>query len=118
MALLEEVFKREGAAGSEALGIGASLFAPSVLGPVAKEVIKAGIVPYDEDSGAVSGAYEAAGNLVAVARAERESDGVLGDGEGTRRRVAHPNRRSGVSHQERGDDTVVELVVIVAGDGY
>ncbi|WP_363347123.1 DUF5132 domain-containing protein [Methylocystis echinoides] len=77
MALFEDLFKMEGAAGPAALGLGAVLLGPTllrILRPVAKELIKTGIVIYDEARGAVSEAYEAAGNVVAEARAERDDE--------------------------------------------
>ncbi len=84
MALLEDVLGLEalgleGAAGPVALGVGALLLAPRllpavgrVLRPVAKEVLKVGIVAYDGARDTFAGAYEAAGDLVAEARHERD----------------------------------------------
>ncbi len=58
-----------------AIGVGALLLAPRllpavgrVLRPVAKEVLRVGIVAYDGARDTFSGAYEAAGDLVAEAR--------------------------------------------------
>ncbi len=81
----EEVAAVEGAAGSTALGIGASLLAPRalpvvgrMLRPLAKGVIKAGLVLSDEASAVISEARakvsKATGDLVAEARAEREKE--------------------------------------------
>jgi hypothetical protein len=92
MALLEDLFKLEGAAGATALGVGALLLAPTILPavgrmlrPVAKELVKTGMLAYDEAHGAVSGAYDAASDLVAEARAERAGEGS---------RVERPRRTS------------------------
>ncbi len=86
MALLEdvlglEVLGLEGAAAPVAIGVGALLLAPRllpavgrVLRPVAKEMLKVGIVAYDGARDTFSGAYEAAGDLVAEARHEREQE--------------------------------------------
>ncbi len=86
MALLEdvlglEVLGLEGAAAPVAIGVGALLLAPMllpavgrVLRPVAKEVLKVGIGAYDGARDTFSGAYEAAGDLVAEARHEREQE--------------------------------------------
>ncbi len=81
----EEVAAVEGTAGSTALGIGASLLAPRalpvfgrIIRPLAKGVIQAGLVLYDEASAAVSGARatvsKATVDLVAEARAERQRE--------------------------------------------
>jgi hypothetical protein len=81
MALFEDLFKMKGAAGPTVLGIGALLIIPAVLPaigrilrPVAKELIKTGVSVYDEARGTVSGAYEAAGDLIAEARSEQENE--------------------------------------------
>ncbi len=82
---VSEVAAVEGAAGPTALGIGASILAPRalpvlgrILRPLAKGMIKAGLVLYDEASAAVSEARatvsKATGDLVAEARAERERE--------------------------------------------
>ncbi len=102
MALLEEVF--EGVAGPAALGIGALFLVPTimpaigrVLRPVAKGIIKTGIMAYDEAQSAVSEAYE-------EARAEwdneRESRTPRRE---THRRASHP-RQTSVGPRERGDE--------------
>ncbi len=73
------------AGGPTALAIGARLLAPRalpivgrVLRPLAKGVVKAGLLLYDESSAAVSKTYakvsQATGELVAEARAEREQE--------------------------------------------
>ncbi len=86
MALLEDVLGLavlglEGAAAPVAIGVGALLLVPGllpavggVLRPVAKEVLKVGIAAYDGARDTFSGAYEAAGDLVAEARHEREEE--------------------------------------------
>ena len=107
MALFEDLFKLEGAAGPVALGVGALLLVPTVLPvvgrifrPIAKELIKTGISAYDEVHGTVSGAYETASDLVAEARAERETER---EDRSTERRGASSHRkREEEPHHERG----------------
>ncbi len=103
MALLEDVF--EGVAGPTALGIGALFVVPTilpamgrVLRPVAKGIIKTGMMAYDEAQSAVSEAYQ-------EARSEWDHDResrTTPRGE-THRRTAHPHQRS-VGPRERGDE--------------
>ncbi len=83
--LSKDVAAVEGAGGPTALGIGVSLLAPRalpvvgrMLRPLAKGVIKAGLVLFDEASAAISEGRatvaKATGDLVAEARAERERE--------------------------------------------
>ncbi len=100
MALLEdvlalEVLGVEGVAAPVAVGVGALLLVPRVLPwvgrvlrPVAKEVIKVGIVAYDGARDTFAGAYEATGDLVAEARHEREQESAA-------RRSAEPTALKG-----------------------
>jgi hypothetical protein len=76
MALLEDVF--EEALGPVAIGVAALLAVPVLfpgvrraLRPAAKSVIKAGIAVYETT---VANVTEAAGDLIAEARAEREHE--------------------------------------------
>ncbi len=103
MALLEELFEFEGVGGPLALGLGALLLAPKVLPavgrilrPVTKEVIKAGIMAYDEARATVSDAYEATGDLVKEARSERDQQR-----EGRRSAEASPKGRQ-AGHEALG----------------
>jgi hypothetical protein len=75
MAFFEDLFKGSGATGL-AVGLGAVMLAPSVvpalgrvLRPAAKAVIKGGMVLYRDTIAEIG---EAAGDLVAEARAELE----------------------------------------------
>ncbi len=102
MALLEDVF--EGVAGPAALGIGALFLVPTVLPavgrmlrPVAKELIKTGMMAYDEAHVAVSGAYEEARSEWDSERARRTEGGV------THRRTTHAHQTS-VEPRERGGE--------------
>jgi hypothetical protein len=81
MALLEDVF--EEALGPVAIGVGALLVIPALfpgvrraLRPVAKGVIKAGIAFYETTLANVT---DAAGDLIAEARAEREHEAAQGE---------------------------------------
>ncbi|WP_255609131.1 DUF5132 domain-containing protein [Methylosinus sp. Sm6] len=83
MALLEDVF--EEALGPVAIGIGALIVVPALfpgvrraLRPVAKGAIKAGIAFYETTLANVT---EAAGDLIAEARAEREQESPHGEQE-------------------------------------
>ena len=78
MALFEDVF--EGGTGTGLAVAGAMILAPTVLPtvgrllrPVAKAAIKGGLVLYRET---LAGVGDVAGDLVAEARAELESDGT------------------------------------------
>ncbi len=109
MALFEDVFKLEGAGSPLAFGIGALFLAPvalplvgRVLRPAAKELLKIGIYAYDEAQEAVSGAYEATGNLIAEARAEHENESkAKGPSESYGHGAGH--RKSGEAHQQHGE---------------
>jgi hypothetical protein len=77
MALIEDIFKGNLATGL-AVGVGAAIFAPTVIetvGPVlrqaVKAVIKGGMVFYRETLGEIG---EMASDLIAEARAELERD--------------------------------------------
>ena len=88
MALFEDVLK--GGTGTGLLvGLGAVLLAPTVLPtvgrvlrPVAKTVIKTGMVLYNET---LSGVGEVTGDIVAEARAELEEERADTDGGGRTR---------------------------------
>ncbi|WP_159726749.1 DUF5132 domain-containing protein [Methylosinus sp. Ce-a6] len=78
MALIEDIF--EEALGPVALGVGALIAIPTLfppvrraLRPVAKGVIKTGIAIYETT---VANVAEAAGDLIAEARAERENEAL------------------------------------------
>ncbi|MGK9164903.1 DUF5132 domain-containing protein [Inquilinus limosus] len=95
MALFEDVLK--GGAGTGLLvGIGAVLLAPTVLPtvgrvlrPVAKTVIKTGMVAYNET---MSGISEVTGDIVAEARAELDQERERAETEGGTRTQAASRR--------------------------
>ncbi len=102
MALLEDVF--EGVAGPVAVGIGALFLAPAALTaigralrPVAKGIIKTGMLAYDEAHVAASDAYE-------DARAEWDSERESSTPSTvTHRRTAH-RHQTRVEPREAGDE--------------
>ncbi len=102
MALFEDLF--EGVAGPAAIGIGALFLVPTalpavgrLLRPIAKELIKTGMMAYDEAHLAVSGAYEEAR---AEWDSERENRSPRGE---TLHRTAHRHKTS-IEPRERGDE--------------
>jgi len=79
MALLEDMFKGSVGTGL-AVGIGAAVLAPVVipaigglLRPVAKNVIKAGLIAYDKGREAAASLGEMTGDLAAEARSEMQA---------------------------------------------
>lgn len=73
MAFLEDAFKGGNIVGGLAVGIGALLVAPVVipaLRPIAKSVVKAGIMAYDQGRVMLAEFNEHAGDLVAEVRSE------------------------------------------------
>lgn len=96
MALIEDMFKGNALTGV-AVGAAALFLGPTILPtigralrPVAKTVIKGGIVLYRET---VAGIGELTTDLVAEAKSELEHDGHAGL-EGPAARAAAPNRES------------------------
>ena len=73
MAVLEDMFKGGNIITGLAIGVGAAVLAPAVipvLRPLAKAVIKAGLVAYDQGRVAMAELNEKTGDIVAEARAE------------------------------------------------
>jgi hypothetical protein len=73
MALLEDMFKGGNIVAGLAIGLGAAVVAPAVLPilrPLAKSVIKAGLIAYDQGRVALAELNEQAGDMIAEARAE------------------------------------------------
>ena len=73
MSLIEDVFKGGNVAAGLAMGVGAAVLAPLVvpaLRPVAKSIIKAGLLAYDQGRVALAELNEQTGDIVAEARAE------------------------------------------------
>ncbi|RWC36193.1 MAG: DUF5132 domain-containing protein [Mesorhizobium sp.] len=73
MAILEDAFKGGNIATGLAFGVGAAFLAPlavSVLRPVSKAVLKAGLIAYDQGRVAVAEMNEMTSDLVAEARTE------------------------------------------------
>ncbi|TJW13205.1 MAG: DUF5132 domain-containing protein [Mesorhizobium sp.] len=73
MAILEDAFKGGNIATGLAFGVGAVFLAPlavSVLRPVSKAVLKAGLIAYDQGRVAVAEMNEMTSDLVAEARTE------------------------------------------------
>ncbi len=78
-----------------AIGVGALILAPvvvPVLRPLAKSVIKAGMMAYDEAVVAMSELNEQAGDIFAEVRAEMTQSG---NGSAEPRRTRPPTRKSG-----------------------
>ena len=99
MAFFEDIFKGNPVTGA-VVGIGAVMLAPTVahvLRPAAKAVIKGGIVLYRQT---LAEAGEAAGDLIAEARAELDrgdSDEKIAGEQGE----PHERHRSQVTHTAR-----------------
>lgn len=73
MALLEDMFKGGSVFTGLAIGIGAAVVAPVLipaLRPIAKSLIKAGLVAYDQGRVALAELNERTGDIVAEARSE------------------------------------------------
>jgi hypothetical protein len=73
MALFEDIFKGGNIVAGLAIGIGAAVLAPVVipaLRPIAKSIIKAGLIAYDQGRVALAELNEHTGDMVAEARAE------------------------------------------------
>jgi hypothetical protein len=73
MSLLEDVFKGGNLMTGVAVAIGVGVVAPlvlPVLRPLAKSVIKAGLLAYDQGRVALAELNEVAGDMVAEARSE------------------------------------------------
>ncbi len=84
MGLLDDVFKEKVVTGL-AIGIGAAMLAPKILPivaeavkPLAKGVIKGGILAFEKGKEAVAEFTEATEDIVAEVKAELEEEGVLG----------------------------------------
>ena len=78
MAILEEAFKGGNVVTGLAFGVGALVLAPlavPLLRPVAKTVLKAGLVAYDQTRVAMAEMNERASDFVAEARAEMSENG-------------------------------------------
>ncbi len=76
MALLEDAFKGGGIMMAIAVGVGAAFVAPVVmpaLRPIAKSVLKAGLMAYDQGRGALAELNEQTRDILAEARAEELS---------------------------------------------
>ena len=73
MAFLEDMFKGGNIVAGLAIGVGAVVLAPVVipaLRPMAKSVIKAGLIAYDQGRVALAELSEHTGDIMAEARAE------------------------------------------------
>ncbi|ACL59561.1 DUF5132 domain-containing protein [Methylobacterium nodulans] len=73
MSALEDAFKGGNVVTALVLGVGAVVIAPAVLPatrPVAKALIKAGLIAYDQARTALAELNEQAGDILAEARAE------------------------------------------------
>lgn len=76
--MLEDLFKTGNIVTGLAVGLGAAILAPVVvpaLRPLAKSVIKAGMMAYDEAVVAFAELNETAGDIFAEARSEMTSEG-------------------------------------------
>lgn len=75
MALFEDMFKGGNIITGLAVGIGAAVLVPAVapvLRPMAKSLIKAGLVAYDQGRTMLADLGERTGDIMAEARAEME----------------------------------------------
>ena len=73
MAFLEDMFKGGNIVAGLAIGVGAVVLAPVVipaLRPIAKSVIKVGLIAYDQGRVALADVNEHTGDIMAEARAE------------------------------------------------
>lgn len=73
MAVFEDMFKGGNVATGLAIGVGMAVAAPligAILRPLAKTVVKAGVVAYDQGRAAVAELNERSGDIVGEARAE------------------------------------------------
>lgn len=85
MGLLDDIFKEKVVTGL-AIGIGAAMLAPKILPilgeavkPLAKGVIKGGILAFEKGKEAVAEFTEATEDIVAEVKAELEEEGVFGE---------------------------------------
>jgi hypothetical protein len=73
MSLVEDIFKGGNIVTSVAIGVGAAVVAPLVVPvfrPLAKSVIKAGLIAYDQGRAALAELNERTGDIVSEARSE------------------------------------------------
>ena len=73
MAFFEDIFKGGNIVTGLAIGVGAAILAPAIipaLRPIAKSVIKAGLIAYDQGRVALAELNEQTGDIVAEARSE------------------------------------------------
>jgi hypothetical protein len=73
MAIFEDVFKGGNIATGLAFGVGAAFLAPmavTILRPLSKTVLKAGLIAYDQGRSAFAEMNEMTSDLVAEARSE------------------------------------------------
>ena len=73
MAFFEDIFKGGNIVAGLAIGVGAAVLAPVVipaLRPLAKSVIKAGLIAYDQGRVALAELNEHTGDIMTEARAE------------------------------------------------
>jgi Protein of unknown function (DUF5132) len=78
MALFEDMFKGGNIITGLAIGIGATIVAPAVipvLRPLAKSVIKAGLIAYDQSKVVLAEFNEHTGDIVAEVRSELADSG-------------------------------------------
>jgi hypothetical protein len=90
MAFIEDVFKGGNLVTGLAIGVGVYVLAPAVmpvLRPLAKSIIKAGLVAYDEGRVALAELGERTEDIVAEARAEMTAGH---DGSGMAEHRPHP----------------------------
>ena len=83
MALLEDAFKGGGIMMAIAAGVGAALLAPVVipaLRPIAKSILKAGLIAYDQGRVALAELNEQTGDILAEARSELSQAGKSAGG--------------------------------------
>jgi hypothetical protein len=79
VAILEDAFKGGNIVTGLAIGLGVAILAPaaiSLLRPLAKSVIKAGLIAYDQGRAAVAELNARTGDMVTEARKEYEQDTI------------------------------------------
>jgi Protein of unknown function (DUF5132) len=79
VAILEDAFKGGNIVTGLAIGLGVAILAPaaiSLLRPLAKSVIKAGLIAYDQGRAAVEELNARTGDMVTEARKEYERDTI------------------------------------------
>jgi len=96
MALLEDAFKGENLLTGVGVALGAVVLGPVILPlvrPLAKGIVKAGLVAYDQGREALAELNERTGDIVAEARAEMAEEAKRNGGQNAGQKAPAPPRR-------------------------